>query len=149
METEKHKKVVKEDLKQLKREVISDILDELREEGLIEDDWEMKIKLKYMVDPDELKKYAKVENSIRIVITKPSSEHLKNFLGESGRTLAKEGISFLFERQIGLMLIELGVAREYGNVHDLNKETWDFWDNEEDAKYDKKGDWLNEMQIKL
>jgi hypothetical protein len=69
-----------------------------------------KIKLKFMVVPEELEKRAYVPNGVKIVITDPESIFLLGILGESGRKLVKSGVPFWFEGGLAKRLIDMGVA---------------------------------------
>lgn len=71
-----------------------------------------KIKLQFMVDPDELKELAYVENPIKIRVIDSDSIFLTGILGESGRKLVKAGISFYFEEGLARKLINKKIAEE-------------------------------------
>ena len=70
-----------------------------------------KINLNFMVVPSFLKDRCTVANKVKIEILDPHSEHLKPYLGESGRTMAKSGAAFYFEGSIAQHLIDHGVAK--------------------------------------
>lgn len=71
-----------------------------------------KISLQFMVVPDALKKYAYVKNPVKVMIIKPKSSLLNKYLGQSGKKLAKLGVSFYFTRQLAKILISKKVAIE-------------------------------------
>jgi len=71
-----------------------------------------KIKLKFMVVPGELSKYAFVPRPVRIKIIDPEAIFLLGILGESGRKLVKAGLTFIFEKKLALKLISKGIAEE-------------------------------------
>lgn len=64
-----------------------------------------------MVDPEELRKLAYVENPIRVQIIDPEAIFLTGILGESGRALVKAGLHFYFEKNLAMKLIDKGIAR--------------------------------------
>lgn len=70
-----------------------------------------KVRLQYMVDPDELKKRAYIKNPVRIIITHPKDVFLLGILGESGRKLVQDGIPFYFERKRAEGLVKMGLAK--------------------------------------
>lgn len=69
-----------------------------------------KVRLQFMVDPDELAKHAYVREPVRIRITDPDAIFLTGILGESGRKLVKAGICFYFERKLAEKLIRKNIA---------------------------------------
>lgn len=71
-----------------------------------------KCKLKFMVDPDELKRLAYVPNAKRVRIVDPEAIFLMGILGESGRKLVEKGLTFYFEGSLADKLIEKKIAEE-------------------------------------
>lgn len=69
-----------------------------------------KVKLQFMVDSEELKERAYVENPIRIRIIDPEAIFLLGVLGESGRKMVKAGLCFYFEKKLAMKLIDKGIA---------------------------------------
>lgn len=108
-----------------------------------------KIKLNFKVDIDALAEITIVEHPVKVIITKPTSKHMKNYLGESGIKLAQAGIPFFFTKTLSEKLIKLGVMRTC-TITDLNRETWGFWDNKGDKNYDneKTGESPEELILK-
>lgn len=70
----------------------------------------MKVNLNFMVVPEDLKTMARVKDKVAIRILNSDSIHLKGFLGESGKALAKAGARFYFTKDIALFLIKRKVA---------------------------------------
>ena len=71
-----------------------------------------KIKLEFMVVPEELEKRAYVPNAIKVKIVDSDAIFLTGILGESGRKLVKAGVAFYFERVLARKLIDKGIAVE-------------------------------------
>jgi len=71
-----------------------------------------RVKLKFMVVPDELKKLAYVDNAIKVRIVDCEAIFLTGILGDSGRKLVKAGLSFYFESKLAMKLISKGIAEE-------------------------------------
>ena len=71
-----------------------------------------KVKLKFMVVPEQLEKMAYVPNRVRCRIIDPEAIFLTGFLGESGRKLVKAGVEFYFERSLAEKLIDKEIAEE-------------------------------------
>ena len=71
-----------------------------------------KVKLQFMVVPEELKKRAYVPNPIKIKIVDPEAIFLTGILGESGRKLVKAGVYFFFEKHLAEKLIQKKIAEE-------------------------------------
>ena len=71
-----------------------------------------KVKLQFMVVPEELSKYAYVPNAVKIKIIDAEAIFLTGILGDSGRKLVKAGIAFYFEKKLAKSLIEKGIAVE-------------------------------------
>ena len=71
-----------------------------------------KIKLKFMVVPEELEKRGYVPNRVKILIVDPESIFILGILGESGRKLVASGVPFWFEGELARKLIKMGVAKE-------------------------------------
>ena len=69
-----------------------------------------KVRLQFMVDPDELREKAYIRDPVRIRITRPRTIFLLGVLGESGRKLVGGGICFYFERRLAEGLVKSGVA---------------------------------------
>ena len=71
-----------------------------------------KLKLRYMVVPEELRENAYVSDPIKIKILNSSVLISMGFLGESGKKLVDAGIPFYFEGKDAKELIRLGIAKE-------------------------------------
>ena len=69
-----------------------------------------KLELNFMVDPEFLAKQCRVPNKVKILITHPDDDALKQYLGESGKRMARAGAPFYFERKIANVLVNWGVA---------------------------------------
>lgn len=69
-----------------------------------------KIRLDFMVDPEELAKLAYVPNPVKVKIIDPKAIFLTGILGESGRKLVEAGVSFYFEKTLAEKLIEKKIA---------------------------------------
>ena len=80
---------------------------------MVDEKLEKRVKLTFMVDPEELSTLAYVENPVRIRIIDPEAIFLLGILGDSGRKLVEAGISFYFEEKLAYKLIEKGIAKEY------------------------------------
>lgn len=81
----------------------------------------MKIKLKFMVVPEQLSAMAFVPNAVRVRIIDPEAIFLMGILGESGRRLVEHGIEFYFEGSLAQKLIDKGIAirvvKQQSNQH--------------------------------
>ena len=73
-----------------------------------------KIKLSFMVVPEELVKMCYVPNPVKVRIVDPEAIFLLGILGESGRKMVKKGISFYFEGRLARKLISKGIAKQVG-----------------------------------
>lgn len=82
-----------------------------------------KIKLQFMVVPEQLASMAYVEDPIRIKIADPAAMFLTGLLGESGRKLVTAGVEFYFEKALAEKLIEKNIAIRT----DLKIETRSYW----------------------
>lgn len=71
-----------------------------------------KIKLQFMVVPEELERLAYVPDPVRVKIIDPEAIFLTGLLGESGRELVKAGVHFYFTEELAQNLIEKGIAAE-------------------------------------
>ena len=71
-----------------------------------------RIKLDYMVNPDELKQLAYVENPIWAKIIVSGAVEFNGNLGNSGRKLADAGLSFCFEADVAKELVKMGLVEE-------------------------------------
>lgn len=71
-----------------------------------------RVKLKFMVVPEELEKRGYVPNRIKVKIIDLDAIFLLGILGESGRLLVKAGIKFWFEGKLARKLIAKGIAME-------------------------------------
>jgi hypothetical protein len=71
-----------------------------------------KVKLQFMVVPEQLSSMAYVPNPIRIKIIDPEAIFLTGLLGESGRRLVKAGVEFYFSKALAMRLIEKKIAVE-------------------------------------
>lgn len=69
-----------------------------------------RVKLQFMVDPNELRKLAYIENPVKVKIIDPEAIFLMGILGESGRELVKAGLTFYFEEKLANKLIDKGIA---------------------------------------
>jgi len=69
-----------------------------------------KVKLQFMVVPDELLKKAYVPDPVYVKIVDAEAIFLLGILGESGRELVKAGITFIFEGSLARKLISKGIA---------------------------------------
>jgi len=70
-----------------------------------------KIKLSFMVVPEELIKMCYVPNAVKVRVIDPEAIFLLGILGESGRAMVKKGISFYFEGKLANKLIDKGIAK--------------------------------------
>lgn len=70
------------------------------------------IKLNFKVDSKYLENNTVVDDPISILITKPDDPAFDPLLGESGRAMARDGATFIFNRALGEFLIDKGVAKE-------------------------------------
>ena len=71
-----------------------------------------RIKLDFMVVPQELERLAYVPNAVRVKIVDPEAIFLTGLLGESGKRLVKAGVEFYFTRKLADKLIDKGIAKE-------------------------------------
>lgn len=69
-----------------------------------------KVKLKFMVVPEQLIEAAYVPNKVRVKIIDPEAIFLMGILGDSGRKLVENGIEFYFEDTLAEKLISKGIA---------------------------------------
>ena len=68
------------------------------------------LRLPFMVDPDQLKKHTYVQDHVWVIITDPSHDLYKPYLGKSGKLLAGARFRFCFEKDIANHLIQNNVA---------------------------------------
>lgn len=71
-----------------------------------------KVKLQFMVDPQQLEELAYVPDCIKVQIIDPEAIFLLGLLGESGKELVRAGIHFYFEGELARKLIEKGIAEK-------------------------------------
>jgi hypothetical protein len=71
-----------------------------------------KVKLKFMVVPEQLSSRAYVPNAVQITVIDPEAIFLTGLLGESGRRLVKAGVEFYFTKPLATKLISKGIAVE-------------------------------------
>ena len=71
-----------------------------------------RIKLKFMVVPEELQRFGCVPNAVKVKIIDSDAIFLTGILGESGRKLVKAGVCFYFTRKLAEKLISKGIAEE-------------------------------------
>ena len=71
-----------------------------------------KVKLQFMVVPEELAKRAYVPNPVCVKVVDPEAIFLTGILGESGRKLVGAGVLFYFEERLAQKLIDKGIAEE-------------------------------------
>jgi len=69
-----------------------------------------KVKLQFMVY--KLEDVAYVPNPILVKIVKPDNIFITGILGKSGIKLMERGVRFLFEKELALELIRMGVAEK-------------------------------------
>lgn len=69
-----------------------------------------KIKLQFMVDPEELLKHAYVPNAVHIKVVNPEAIYITGILGESGRALVKAGCWFFFTKKLADKFVKDGTA---------------------------------------
>jgi len=74
-----------------------------------------KVKLRYMVVPEELRDNAYVADAVKVRITNVEALVCMGFLGESGAKLADAKIPFYFEESDARELIDEGLAEELEN----------------------------------
>lgn len=72
----------------------------------------VKIKLSFMICPDEMVKHCYVPNAVRVKIIDPEAIFLTGILGESGRKMVKAGLEFYFTRKLAEKLISKKIAKE-------------------------------------
>ena len=70
-----------------------------------------RIRLQFMVAPDELSTRCYVPDPVRVRIVDPEAIFLTGILGESGRKMVKSGLEFYFTRRLAEKLIRKGIAR--------------------------------------
>lgn len=71
-----------------------------------------KIRLNFMVDPQDLMTKAYVPNPVKVVIIDSEAIFLTGILGESGRKLVLNGAKFIFTKKLADKLISKGIARK-------------------------------------
>ena len=71
-----------------------------------------KVKLRYMVVPEELRDNAYVPDRVKVRILNGEMLVSMGFLGESGKKLVDDGLPFYFEGSDAQKLIKLGLAEE-------------------------------------
>lgn len=69
-----------------------------------------KVKLQFMVVPEQLQMLAYVPNKVRVKIIDPEAIFLTGLLGESGKRLVKAGVEFYFTKKLANKLIEKKIA---------------------------------------
>ena len=69
-----------------------------------------KIKLQFMVVPQELERRAYVPDAVKVKIIDPEAIFLTGILGDSGRKLVEEGVLFYFTKPLADKLISKGIA---------------------------------------
>jgi len=75
----------------------------------------MKVELRYMVVPEELKENAYVEDAVKVRISSVGTLVDMGYLGESGRKLAEAGLPFYFNGKDAEELIEMGLVERIEN----------------------------------
>lgn len=70
-----------------------------------------KVKLDFMVVPEQLKKFAYVPNKVRVKIIDPKACFGVGILGESGKKLVLGGIEFYFEKKLAERLIKKEILK--------------------------------------
>ena len=75
----------------------------------------MKVELRYMVVPEELRKNAYVVDAVKVRILATGTLVDMGFLGESGKKLADAGLSFYFNGKDAQELIEMGLVERIEN----------------------------------
>jgi hypothetical protein len=71
-----------------------------------------KVSLDFMIVPSELSEKCYVPDPLTLRIIDPEAIFLTGILGESGRKMVKAGLLFYFKRELGLKLIEKGIAED-------------------------------------
>ena len=71
-----------------------------------------KLRLKFMVVPEELATKAYVLDSIKIKIINPELMEVMGLLGDSGMRMARNGFLWYFEKELANELIDKGIAIE-------------------------------------
>ncbi len=71
-----------------------------------------KVKLQFMIVPEELKEKCYVKNPVKIKVIDPEAIFLTGILGESGKKMVKAGLMFYFEKELADRLIEKKIAIE-------------------------------------
>ena len=69
-----------------------------------------KVRLKFMVDPEQLRSLCVVPDPVRVVIVDPEAIFLTGILGESGRRMVRRGLAFYFTRRLAEKLTCLSVC---------------------------------------
>lgn len=69
-----------------------------------------KVKLQFMIVPEELQNKCYVPNAVKVKIIDPEAIFLTGILGESGRRMVKAGLLFYFEQTLAMKLIQRGIA---------------------------------------
>jgi hypothetical protein len=70
-----------------------------------------KLDLNFMVDPNFLTKRCRVKDSVKVKILYPDAEAMSQYLGQSGRKMAKAGATFHFTKEIALELLDQGLVK--------------------------------------
>jgi hypothetical protein len=70
-----------------------------------------KLDLNFMVDPSFLSKRCRVKDSVKVKILYPDAEAMSQYLGQSGKRMAREGATFYFTNEIALELIDMGLVK--------------------------------------
>lgn len=71
-----------------------------------------KVKLQFMVVPEQLATLAYVPDTVRVKIIDPQAIFLTGLLGESGKKLVKAGVEFYFTKKLAKKLINKKIAKE-------------------------------------
>lgn len=75
-------------------------------------DIQERIKLDFMIAPDQLTSRCEVPEPVRVVIVDPEAIFLTGLLGESGRKMVEAGLEFIFTRRLAEKLISKDIAKE-------------------------------------
>ena len=70
----------------------------------------MKVELRYMVVPEELRDNAYVPNAVKVNILEAGTLAEMGYLGESGRKLAEGGLPFYFNGKDVEALVEMNLV---------------------------------------
>ena len=76
----------------------------------MENNYPAKVKLDFMLAPEELRDKCYVPDPVRIRVIDPDGIFLTGMLGESGRKMVEAGLEFLFTRRIAEKLIANKIA---------------------------------------